>query len=306
MDKMISQAISVSTDPERIDEIVKQAKKNKEAIDKNQQLYFDESKNEQKKQEYYASVDLSDSANSTAIKKVMELIQSTHTNYFRYDPSSYVYPWVDLRPDGKLQSIYSGEVREPEDIIQEDYVASQKREQKIRANKENENLMTVMAEAVTAFKYNCEHVVPQSWYDAKEPMRGDLHHLFTCEPLCNSIRSNFPYHDFHDYPAGQEAGVLRIEDQCGKAEEELFEPEYAKGTVARAMLYFLLRYPDELESNHREKIDVDLMLEWHRNEPPEIYEFHRNQAIFELQGNRNPFIDYPIEMARLFSHKQSS
>ncbi|MYL51445.1 endonuclease I [Halobacillus litoralis] len=304
MDKMISEAISVSTDPKRIDAIIKQAKKNKVAIDKDQKLYFDESKNEQTKQEYYASVDFSDPANNTVIERIKELIQSTHNNFLRYDPSSYVYPWVDLRPDGKLQSIYSGEVREPEDIIQEDYATSKKREQKIRANKDGENLLKVMAEAVTTFKYNCEHAVPQSWYNAQEPMRGDLHQLFTCEPLCNSIRSNFPYHDFHDYPVEQEAGVLRIEDQCGKAEDELFEPEYAKGTVARAMLYFLLRYPDDLEMNHREKIDVDLMLEWHRNEPPEVYELHRNQAIFELQGNRNPFIDYPVEMAGLFSIKQ--
>ncbi|WP_394219595.1 endonuclease I family protein [Halobacillus trueperi] len=304
MDKMISKAISVSTDPKRIDEIIKQVKSNKEAIDKNQKLYFDESKNKKTKQEYYASVDFPAPDNSTEIERVIELIQSTHKNFLRYDPSSYVYPWVDLRPDGKLQSIYSGEVRETEDVIQEDYAASKKREQKIRENKEGESLLKVMAEAVTTFKYNCEHAVPQSWYDAQEPMRGDLHQLFTCDPLCNSIRSNFPYHDFHDYPVEQEAGVLRIEDQCGKAEDELFEPEYAKGTVARAMLYFLLRYPDDLEMNHREKIDVDLMLEWHRNEPPEVYELHRNQAIFELQGNRNPFIDYPVEMAGLFSVKQ--
>ncbi|MGR9047557.1 endonuclease I family protein [Halobacillus faecis] len=301
---MISKAISVSTDPKRIEKIIQQAKKNKEEIVKNKKVYFDESKNEQTKQEYYASVNFSDPANSMAIEKVIELIQSTHNNYLHYDPSSYVYPWVDLRPDGKLQSIYSGEIRAPEDVIQEDYAASQKREQKIRANKEGENLLKVMAEAVTAFKYNCEHAVPQSWYDAQEPMRGDLHHLFTCEPLCNSIRSNYPYHDFHDYPAEQKVEVLRIEDQCGKAEDELFEPEYAKGTVARAMLYFLLRYPDGLETNHGGKIDVDLMLEWHKNEPPEVYELHRNQAIFELQGNRNPFIDYPVEMAELFSNKQ--
>ncbi|SDO37289.1 endonuclease I family protein [Halobacillus aidingensis] len=304
MDKMISQAISVSIDPERINEIIQQAKKNKEEIIKDEQVYFDESKNKQTKQEYYASVNFSDPANSTAIEKVMELIQSTHNNFLRYDPSLYVYPWVDLRPDGKLQSIYSGEIREPEDVIQEDYAASQKREQEIRANKdEGENLLKVMAEAVTTFKYNCEHAVPQSWYDAQEPMRGDLHHLFTCEPLCNSIRSNYPYHDFHDYPAEQEAGVLRIEDQCGKAEDELFEPEFAKGTVARAMLYFLVRYPDGLEMNQKERIDVDLMLDWHRNEPPEVYELHRNQAIFELQGNRNPFIDYPVEMAELLRNK---
>ncbi|MBP1970793.1 endonuclease I [Virgibacillus natechei] len=42
-------------------------------------------------------------------------------------------------------------------------------------------------------------VMPQSWFNEQEPMRGDLHHLFTCEPVCNSIRSNYTYHDFADY-----------------------------------------------------------------------------------------------------------
>lgn len=32
---------------------------------------------------------------------------------------------------------------------------------------------------------NCEHVVPQSWFDRNQPMRGDLHHLFACNPSCN-------------------------------------------------------------------------------------------------------------------------
>ncbi|MGW1681571.1 endonuclease [Saccharopolyspora sp. NPDC002376] len=29
-----------------------------------------------------------------------------------------------------------------------------------------------------ALPYNCEHVVPQSRFGNREPMRGDLHHLF--------------------------------------------------------------------------------------------------------------------------------
>jgi endonuclease I len=41
--------------------------------------------------------------------------------------------------------------------------------------------------------------VPQSWYAKAEPMRGDLHHLFACEPRCNSFRSNIPYFDFADF-----------------------------------------------------------------------------------------------------------
>ncbi|MCE0446644.1 endonuclease [Streptomyces tricolor] len=38
--------------------------------------------------------------------------------------------------------------------------------------------------------------MPQSWFAKREPMRGDLHHLFACEPECNSFRGNIPYTDF--------------------------------------------------------------------------------------------------------------
>lgn len=36
-----------------------------------------------------------------------------------------------------------------------------------------------------------------------------------------------------------------------------------------------------------------MLLSWHEQNPPSLYERHRNQAIFERQGNGNPFIDHP-------------
>jgi endonuclease I len=35
------------------------------------------------------------------------------------------------------------------------------------------------------------------------------------------------------------------------------------------------------------------LLTWHREHPVTLYERHRNAAIFEKQGNRNPLIDFP-------------
>lgn len=287
--------LSLSTDPYRLNDLLSRVQRNMEEIKSDRGAYLDVDLYEQSKKEYYARVPFTYSGHPSLLEKIVDLIQSTHHSELRYDPSEYVYPWVDLRPDGKLQSIYSGEKRNPEDVIQEDFSVSVNRNERLAAH----NLQALEGGAA-AFKYNCEHVVPQSWFDEREPMRGDLHHLFTCDPVCNSIRSNYPYHDFSDYPEASEVWSSRIQDQCGKAEGELFEPEYAKGTVARAMLYFLLRYPRCIDDSSRGKLDEDLLLEWHRNEPPEIYEWHRNQAIFELQGNRNPFIDFPTEMARVY------
>jgi endonuclease I len=142
--------------------------------------------------------------------------------------------------------------------------------------------------------YNCEHVVPQSWFDKKEPMRGDLHHLFACETNCNSFRGNTPYFDFTDFGEA-------VRTDCGKKVGNKFEPGGGKGAVARATLYFLLRYPGQVNATAGEYTPdrLPVLLGWHAAEPPSEYERHRNQAIFEKQGNRNPLIDHPDWAARI-------
>lgn len=123
-------------------------------------------------------------------------------------------------------------------------------------------------------------------------MRGDLHHVFALESNCNSFRGNTRYFDFSNV---EEA----LRDECGRRETGAgakvhgFEPEAGKGAVARATLYFLLRYPGEIEDFEFDQGRVAISLRWHREDPPDIYEQHRNQAIFAVQGNRNPFIDFP-------------
>jgi endonuclease G len=116
-------------------------------------------------------------------------------------------------------------------------------------------------------------------------MRGDLHHLFACEPACNSFRGNIPYFDFPDF---EEA----IRDECGKRDGTRFEPGAAKGIVARATLYFLLRYPGNIKRSY-DAARLATLLSWHSSHPVTDYERHRNMAIFEKQGNRNPLIDNP-------------
>ncbi|MDM5359060.1 endonuclease [Peribacillus sp. ACCC06369] len=234
--------------------------------------YYDESKDQELKRVYYQD----DSLDREGLK---DLLVTTHKNQLNYSPHRHVYPWVDLQENGKLKSLYSGKGMDPVEVIEEDIRILEVLSRGIESTKMDNMLV------------NCEHVVPQSWFNKKEPMRGDLHHLFACEPTCNSSRSNFPYYDFEDYIP--EASAAGIKAGCGKSDEGKFEPEYGKGIVARATMYFLLRYEGIIDSG---KINLALLLEWHRLFPVSIYEKHRNQAIHEIQGNRNPFIDFP-EMA---------
>jgi len=65
------------------------------------------------------------------------------------------------------------------------------------------------------------------------------------------------------------------------------------GRVARATLYFLLRYPGHIEPGELPAERLTQLLEWHDQFPPNDYERHRNAAIHDRQGNRNPLIDHP-------------
>ncbi|MGH2618057.1 MAG: trypsin-like peptidase domain-containing protein, partial [Thermomicrobiales bacterium] len=130
-----------------------------------------------------------------------ELLTRTHTATLRYDPSRHVYPWVDLRPNKKLRSIYTGQEYEPEVLIQEDFRVEEARAARLRERFGAEAAITdeALDTLEALLPYNCEHVVPQSWYSKREPMRGDLHHLFACESRCNSFRGNTPYFEFPQF-----------------------------------------------------------------------------------------------------------
>lgn len=114
------------------------------------------------------------------------------------------------------------------------------------------------------------------------------HHLFACEPRCNSLRGNTPYVDFADYPRQD---VIR--DDCGRCEPDRFEPQAGKGPVARASLYVLLRSPGVVDSGELPPGRLGVLLGWHEQFPVGAYERHRNAAVFARQGNRNPLVDHP-------------
>lgn len=223
-----------------------------------------------------------------------ELVRSTHTNELGYKPAVHLYSWVDLQPNFKIRSIYSTQMFEPIEFIARDLEVARLRRERLTRFRTSEAagnpaLETAFLESLEAeLPYNCEHVVPQSWFNKRQPMRGDLHHLFACESKCNSFRSNTPYFDFTNFGEA-------IRSDCGKSETNKFEPNAGKGAVARATLYFLLRYPGEINSTASEYISdrIQTLLQWHQDYPVTDYERHRNQAIVAVQGNRNPLIDEP-------------
>ncbi|MGN1400810.1 MAG: endonuclease I family protein [Bacillus sp. (in: firmicutes)] len=255
--------------------------------------YYDEIDDANETLHYYKGIDRETADPTMLFDQMNRLVSASHVNQLPYSTGTrnLLYSKVDLREDGNLRSIYSGEWRDAESVIEEDLEADRKlsaASERLRASMTEEEMIMAKEVMESQFMYNCEHVVPQSWFSKRNPMRGDLHHLFTCEKTCNSMRSNHPYYDFADYPEVMESNVVK--DRCGKYEEGRFEPESGKGAVARATLYFLTRYPGEIGSYAEENLQT--LLHWHFSHPVTIYEKHRNAEIYKLQKNRNPYIDF--------------
>lgn len=257
--------------------------------------YYDAGTDAQARKRYYTGINLR-LAPAKLFARLNQQLKATHAKQPPYKPAKLVYPWIDLHPDRKIYSIYSGKAFDPETLIREDFRVDEERTRRaneLMAREAAHDVGTLLEELSlleVQLPYNCEHSVPQSWFGKQEPMRGDLHHLFACESGCNSFRGNHAYFDFADF---EEA----VRDDCGKRENNRFEPASlrGKGAVARATLYFLLRYPGLIAAAGGE-LDAErlpVLLAWHKASPPDRYELHRNMAIFAIQGNRNPLIDFP-------------
>ena len=233
------------------------------------QDYYDEKGDAAEREQYYgALVDQFESSDGGQLFSVLNKhLASTHQPNGEL-PGDYLYAVVDRRPDGALYNLYSGEGPKSEDQAKE------------RNNRDLEG-------------YNLEHVVPKSWFDAQLPMRDDLHHLFTEDRKCNSDRGNLPFDEVDGKAKNTETlpvcGLVRTTH--GKA----FEPQAGKGEVARAILYFVTRYPGEVGDQHDEMTSADIakLVSWHKEFPVTDYERHRNETIQDQQGNRNPYIDFP-------------
>ncbi|MBI5210234.1 MAG: endonuclease [Elusimicrobia bacterium] len=140
---------------------------------------------------------------------------------------------------------------------------------------------------------NAEHVWPQSFFNRAAPMRSDLHHLMATLSHPNSIRSNLPFGEVgKDHPEYSNKGGARMD-------AGVFEPpDFSKGRVARAALYFYTRYYDRniFQGAGRHfwtESEIQTLLRWNREFPPTEYEKRRNDLVEKWQGNRNPFIDNP-------------
>ena len=265
--------------------------------------YYEKEQDDSDRDDYYRDIDPESGSLSEDLR---QLVAETHSTRLSYKVAriEHLYAWVDLQRDKQVRSLYSDERFDPKRFIREDFTIERRVERLVERRMQREGTrspeeverLTATLEAQEPF--NCEHVVPQSWFGNDAPMQGDLHHLYTCQNQCNSFRGNRPYKDFGMFAITLEEAMR---PRCGFSDDGLFEPFMGKGKAARATLYFQVRYPGQFENMYEELGDgIETLLDWHDQTPVTEHEFHRNQAIFGIQGNRNPFIDHPGWARKVF------
>ena len=147
--------------------------------------------------------------------------------------------------------------------------------------------------------FSREHTFPHSWMpthpadDPPLPEYSDLHNLYpTNLERANTIRSNFPL--------GEITGKVLysyLKGRLGYAGTQIvYEPrDCHKGNAARAMMYMAVAYHGI--QNHAWNFplvqDQEIIKKWHFQDLPDNYEIARQEYIYTIQGNRNPFIDHP-------------
>ncbi|MCX2743528.1 endonuclease [Mangrovivirga sp. M17] len=172
--------------------------------------------------------------------------------------------------------------------------------------------------------YNREHSFPKSWFSSSAPMESDIHHIFLTDGYVNSKRGSYPYGE-----VGSASYISANGSKLGSGTSTsgytgiVFEPiDEFKGDIARAYFYMATRYEDLIagwENNNAysdailngtsstafEPWAVQLLLNWHINDPVSQKEIARNEAAYQYQGNRNPFIDHPELVSNIWGNSSS-
>ena len=160
--------------------------------------------------------------------------------------------------------------------------------------------------------FNREHSIPQSWFNKSNPMVCDVHHIYPTDGYVNNRRSNYPYGEVgkatYTSKNGSKLGSSSFSGYSGT----VFEPidEY-KGDFARTYFYFATRYQGVATSGAGQNVfrnsypylttyAINLFTKWSQMDPVSQKEIDRNNACYAFQGNRNPFIDKPSYIAKIF------
>ena len=150
--------------------------------------------------------------------------------------------------------------------------------------------------------YNREHSFPKSWFGGDiSPMYTDLFHLYPTDGWVNGKRGNLPFGITSSATWTSTNGSKLGNCSYTGYSYEIFEPINAyKGDFARSYFYMAVRYygedsgwpgSDMVTGSQPKAWALKMLMEWDVADPVSPKETNRNNAVYAIQGNRNPFID---------------
>lgn len=236
--------------------------------------------------DYYS--DLDTSSNGTTFRsKLAQLITDTHKKKTSYSGLADVYSTSDADPNksGNIIWFYSG----------------------------------------TSIKYsggfgsgggatNREHVWPKDGgkaFSETTDAGSDAHHLRPTEANLNSTRGSRQFGEVSQTAANivKQNGSTSYDNLCYASGNYFYPGEGYRGATARILMYVETRWGNQFnlkfvlgQGNSKTIGDIETLMKWHYLEPPTEEEIRRNEAVYKIQGNRNPFIDHPEYATQIYCY----
>lgn len=239
---------------------------------------------------YYQAAD---GKKGQSLKTALWGVIKDHTK-IDYDRLWNCYKTTDRRADGKVWDMYSSTTNFTFDL---DKAGNYSKEGDV---------------------YNREHSMPKSWFNDASPMYSDLVHVVPTDGYVNGRRSNYPFGETNGEAYKSNGGFSKV-GKCTTAgySGTVFEPadEY-KGDFARIYFYMATCYEDKIAGWSSDMLAgnaypaykewaINMLLRWAKNDPVSEKEINRNNEVYKLQGNRNPFVDYPGLEQLVWGDKQN-
>lgn len=242
---------------------------------------------------YYNSIDTSLRGDDFR-DKLANLITTTHTNYTSYAGLANAYKTTDAvsNKSGYITWFYTGtEVK-------------------------------FSGFGGSGGQTNREHVWPKdsgNAFSATSECGSDAHHLRPTECNLNSTRGSKSFGEVEqstknivNQNGSSNYGDGTADSLCYTSGSFFYPAAGYRGATARILMYVQTRWGNKFNlqfvdgAGHSKTIgDFKTLMKWHLEEPPTQEEINRNQAVYEIQGNRNPFIDHPEYAAYIYSEAGS-
>lgn len=225
---------------------------------------------------YYQGINFNTKNPGELLRQLRELTMRKHTNVVNYEYAKKLGE-IDKLDSGKAWSIY-------------------------------DNIEYSTAWGNGGHPWNREHVWPNSYMGVQKHsgknskgVDSDLHNLRVLTTTLNSKRNNSYYKEGSGQGDGNATWFYPGDDHIGD--------------VSRIIAYMLTRY-DWLKvttekpganayggkKENAKMGDVRNFINFHTKDPVTVFEQNRNERIARIQGNRNPFIDFPQFTEIIYKH----